>query len=336
MEELLKPFSDYPNRGQAQEITTGVLWIALPLPYPPGFVNVWLIDEGDSWTLVDTGMDTSMVRETWELVFKNVLKGRPISRLICTHSHEDHMGLAGWIQERYPAALWTTQAEWLFGRAVNGQGWGIDASAFFLSAGMGKNLSKQFNGINHPYGDKSVPVPAQYTRIKENESLVIGGKNWKAIIGLGHSQEHLCLYCEELNLLISGDILLPEIFPVLCIFPNEPDEDSIEDYLDALPKFEKLPKDTLVLPAHGLPFKGLHQRITSTYKYHEEKLGNLLSACETPISARQLILKLHPNRTHPKSQLMILSETIARLNHLRKKGAVKRHMTDNIWLYQRT
>ncbi len=333
---LFKPYKDHPRHGKALEISPGVFWLALPLPYPPGYVNVWLIDEGNSWTLIDTGMDTSLVRKTWEALFENILEGRPISRLICTHSHEDHMGLAGWLQEKYAATLWTTKAEWAFGRQYNGKGWGVDATDFFVAAGTGRKIAAEVNKIHHPYGEKSVPIPLEYTCVKEGDTISIADKNWLAMTGFGHSKEHLCLYNSELNMLISGDIILPEICPVLCVFPNDPEENPIKDYLDALPKFAELPEDTLVLPAHGLPFKGLHQRITSTTEYNNKNLDKVFTACDKPISAGALVLKLYPNRTHPKNQFLALSETIARLNYLRSDGKMTRKKSENIWLYQKT
>ena len=334
-----KPYADTPSPGSAFEIAPGFFWVAMPIPYPPGYVNIWLMDEGDGWTIVDTGMNTSKVRETWELLIDSVLKDKPVKRLICTHCHEDHMGLAGWLEEKFGTVLWTTRMEWLTGRlynAIEKNGWEMDVTSFYLGAGTGYRVAKMLAGANHPYATKLGRVPANHRRIRNNEEIQIGGHSWRVMTGHGHSPEHACLFCQELNLLISGDIILPEICPVLCVFPNEPDEDTVQDYLDSLKKFEALPDDVLVLPAHGLPFRGLMSRLAAIPAYYGKQQSKILAACGKPMSAGQLVMSLFPGRTSPGPQFIALTEILGQLNHLLKVGKLTRQKQEQIWLHQRT
>jgi len=338
MTELLeKPYNETPMPGGSIEITPGFHWVALPIPYPPGYVNIWLIDEGESWTAVDTGMNTSMVRETWGLLVDQFLDGKPVARLVCTHCHEDHMGLSGWLEEKFGTVLWATRAEWLTGRLYNDieqNGWQLDVEEFYFGAGTGRKVAKVLASSIHPYGLKLGRVPASHIRIRNDQEIDMGGHSWRVMTGHGHSPEHACLYSRDLNLLISGDIILPEICPVLCVFANEPDEDTVQDYLDGLEKFADLPEDVLVLPAHGLPFIGIKPRLEAIPAYYAKKQANILEACNEPLSAGQLMTKLHPNRTEPGPQFIALSEILGHLNHLISTEKLTRQKVEGVWLYQ--
>ncbi|MEO8081379.1 MAG: MBL fold metallo-hydrolase, partial [Caldimonas sp.] len=110
--ELDYPFGEtLPERGATVEVAPGVLWVRMGLPFALDHINVWLLrDEGDpasgkqaGWSIVDTGIDDAATRAAWERVFATSLGGLPVVRVIVTHLHPDHIGLAHWLCERWQA-----------------------------------------------------------------------------------------------------------------------------------------------------------------------------------------------------------------------------------------
>ena len=96
-EKLRFPFQQPPAAGQLSEIAPGILWLRLPLPFRLNHINIFLIDDGDGWAVVDTGIANKVTREIWEALAAGPLARRRLTRLIVTHFHPDHIGLAGWL-----------------------------------------------------------------------------------------------------------------------------------------------------------------------------------------------------------------------------------------------
>ena len=250
--------SEPPAFGQPEEICEGVYWLRMPLDLTGlDHINLWLLRDGDGWTLVDTGVNSERIRGHWDEVFAQWIGDKPVKRVICTHFHPDHMGLAGWLCERSGARLWATRREWLFGRMLyldaqdEPPDWYID---HFRKLGFSEQAR---DGIRaHKYNNyRSMvsPVPEQHHRIEDGDEIVIDGEAWRVIVGYGHAPEHACLYCPARGVMISGDQILPRITPHIGVYPSEPDANPLQEYLDSLPLFRPLPADTLVLPAHGRP-----------------------------------------------------------------------------------
>lgn len=123
--QLDYPFADtLPPAGETVEIAPGVRWLRMPLPFSLDHINLWLLrDEIDGqagWTVVDCGIASDAIRSHWEQIFDTQLEGLPVLRVIVTHCHPDHFGLANWICEggdraRWKVRLWMTLGEYLFG-----------------------------------------------------------------------------------------------------------------------------------------------------------------------------------------------------------------------------
>jgi len=321
------PFAHPPADGSVLPVGSGVHWLRMPLPFALDHVNLWLIEDGPGWALVDTGIPDRRSRALWEQVFAGPMGGRPLTRLIVTHFHPDHIGLASWLAERFGLALEATLGEWLFGRMLSLSG-GADydqaSHSFYRAAGFDAALLEMVAQRGNAYGQRIKAIPATLLRIRQDDALVIGGRRWEVITAEGHSPEMACLHCPALELLISGDQVLPSISPNVSLWPTEPEADPLALFLASLKRFAVLPEQTLVLPSHGLPFTGLHHRLEQLARHHDERLAETLDACATPITAADLLKVLFRRPLDDHQLFFAIGESLAHLRTLVNQGKLSR------------
>jgi glyoxylase-like metal-dependent hydrolase (beta-lactamase superfamily II) len=327
-EQLSYPFAEGPKIGGGVEIAPGVVWMRMPLGGSLAYINVWGLKDEGGWTLVDTGMQGPQTTEAWREAFAGALNGEPIVRVIVTHMHPDHIGMAGWITRKFRCKLWITRQEYLMCRllaADTGREAPHEGLEFYRAAGWGEtaldNYATRFGG----FGKALHALPDAYRRIVEGETLTIGGRVWKVVTGSGHSPEHACLYCPELKLFISGDQVLPRITSNVSVFPTEPEGDPLDDWLTSLARIKTLvPDDVLVLPAHNDPFHGLHARIDQLMGYHEhalERLGQLIAEKKRAVDVFHVLFK---RQITDGVLSMATGESLAHLNCLLRRGEAVR------------
>jgi glyoxylase-like metal-dependent hydrolase (beta-lactamase superfamily II) len=328
---LVYPFPERPAAGGMLEVAPGVHWIRMPIPIPGlEFINLWAIEDGDGWTIVDSGLRSKRIQAHWEEIFAGPMAGRPVARLICTHFHPDHLGQAGWITRRFGAPLWMTLAEWSFGRMLSleeKESVPDEVLDFYRRIGFGPEPLEQYRqrGYNN-YRRAVTEIPSSFRRIAHDDVLSIGGREWRVIVGYGHSQEHACLYCAELGVLISGDQILPRITPHIGVYPGEPEANPLKFYLDSLPTFRPLPADTLVLPSHNDPFRGLHLRLDQMAEHHDIRLAALEAACVEPRTALEILPVLFRRQLDERSTFMAVGEALAHLHWLIARGRMAREL----------
>ena len=328
------PHPDLPAAGEKIEVAPGVFWLRMPLPFQLDHINLWLLRDGDGWTIVDTGFPADEVRATWRQVIEQ-LDG-PVKRLIVTHFHPDHLGLASWLMAETGAPLWMTTGEFLTAHVVwhevGGHGAHFMAEQFRQHGLTGERLAK-FEQRGSGYR-KAVPaLPDYYHRLKAGDNVAVDGKNWRILIGHGHAPEHMALYCAELDVLISGDMLLPRISTNISVFAATPDADALRWFLDSLDELARdMPEKTLVLPSHGLPFIGVQPRVAALRTHHEERLSALEESCaEAPKSAAELLDVLFQRALDTHQTMFAMGEAIAHLNYLEHAGRLSRTMgTDGV------
>ena len=268
------PCGDPPPAGETKEIAPGVLWVRMPLPFALRWINLWLLEDGDGWTVVDTGVATDESRAHWTTIFASpALKGKPVTRVLCTHMHPDHVGLAGWITDRFNCVLWMSRLEYVVCRmlvADTGREAPEDGVNFYRAAGWDDAALVTYRKRFGQFGRMVQAMPDSFRRVTAGESLRIGGHDWRVLGGHGHSPEHLCLWSPELNLFISGDQILPRISSNVSVFPTEPEADPLSDWLESCARLQReIPADVLVLPAHNEPFVGAHARLQELIDGHE-------------------------------------------------------------------
>jgi glyoxylase-like metal-dependent hydrolase (beta-lactamase superfamily II) len=322
-----------PEGGTLFEVAPGIFWVRMPLPFALDHINLWLVRETDSWTLIDCGIASDAIKAHWETIFERHLDGLPISRILCTHMHPDHIGLSGWIQSKYPGAeLWMTLGEYALGRVLSAVMPGVDgqsAADHFRRHGMTDEAALEAIRIrNNRYFASLVPsMPLSFHRIRADEVIEMGGRTWQVIIGTGHSPEHAALYCHEDGLLISGDMVLPRISTNVSVFDLEPQANPVTWYVNSLAAYKKCRSDTLTLPSHGKPFKNLHVRIKQLTDHHEDRLRVVLSACqEAPRSAAQIVPIMFSREFDMHQLTFALGEALAHLHALMYSGDVTRQV----------
>lgn len=333
------PFAEAPEPGTTLEVAPGVHWIRMPLPFSLQWINLWLLEDGEGWTIVDTGIQTSETKAAWRKIFETVLDGKPVTRVIVTHMHPDHIGLAGWITRKFQCELWITRLEYISCRmlvADTGREAPEAGVKFYRAAGWAQEDLDRYVDRFGGFGKAVSQMPDGFRRISDGDRLEIGGRDWKVVTGNGHSPDHACLYCEELNVLISGDQLLPKISSNVSVFPTEPAADPLADWIASCGKLKAaVPEDVLVLPAHNEPFRGAHKRLDALVRGHEVALERVLDRLDEPRKVLDLFPAMFSRPIGPDLLGMATGETIAHLNCLIGRGLVSQRQEGDIALYTR-
>jgi len=381
--QLAYPWSEVPAAGTVTTLRPGVHWLRMPLPFALDHINLWLLEdeiEGVAgFTIIDCGITSDETMAAWERIFDTVLDGAPVLRVIATHFHPDHLGLAHWLtrggaRQRWQARLWMTATEYAYGRflsAGSDDTSGDGAAAHFRRHGLSDPAAlAQVRARGGGYYPKLVPaVPGSYRRLSDRDEIAIGrtagraagraagrtagstadpsgGRTadpgahrpedgpgakriFRVIVGHGHAPEHVSLWCEEERLLISGDMVLPRISTNVSVFDLEPEADPLPRYLQSLDRYAALPADTLVLPSHGKPFIGLHERIAQQHAHHRERLAEVLAACAQPCTAAQIVPVLFRRELDLHQLTFALGESLAHLHALWHGGRLQRLLGDD-------
>ena len=347
---LRYPLADrLPSPGGAIELAPGIKWLRMALPFALNHINLWLLrdqlDGRDGWTVIDTCIDHPESRADWERIFAAELDGLPILRVLVTHMHPDHVGLAHWLCERWSTPerecrLWMSAADYQVARyssqVINSFG-GERLADYFRSHGMtDPGDLEQIRNRKRYYSGLVPALPPCYARLMDGASVSIGGRAWRCIAGHGHSLEHIALYCEQINTLISGDMVLPRISTNVSVYEVEPEADALTQFLDSIDRFLPLPEDALVLPSHGKPFHGLHTRIRQLHDHHRERLDEVMSMARAkPVSAWDVLPVLFKRPLDLHQTTFALGETVAHLHRLWHGGQLRRARDEQgIWRFE--
>jgi glyoxylase-like metal-dependent hydrolase (beta-lactamase superfamily II) len=351
-QQLHYPLGDaLPALGSTLDVAPGVKWLRMGLPFALDHINLWLlrdVQEGrQGWTIVDCGITNDATRQAWEQVFATALDGLPVLRVVVTHMHPDHIGLAHWLCERWttPAhacRLWISATDYNVARlgALGPTAFGGEAAAlFFASHGLNDPASVEKIKARSRYFPSLVPsVPPRYRRLAGGDVLSIGGRAWSCISGYGHAPEHIALYCAETGVLIGGDMMLPRISTNVSVYEVEPEANALKQFLDSIDKLRSLPQDTLTLPSHGKPFTGLHIRIGQLHDHHRERLAEVAQACgEKPCSAADILPIMFKRPLDLHQTTFAMGEAVAHLHALWFDGRLSRSLDqDGVYRFRTT
>ena len=334
------PHETPPAKGTAREIADGILWIRLSMPLGLDHVNVYALREPNGWTVIDTGLDTKLNRREWAAIIKDDLRGDPILRVVVTHHHPDHVGLAGCFMAQ-GAELLMTRTAWLTARMLT-----LDeeptpspeAVSFWREAGMDEALlSKRLDNRPFNFCDTVYPLPLGFTRLEEGAVHRLGGREWVVHLGQGHAPDHATLWCQDVPLVLAGDQLLPSISPNLGVYPTEPMADPVAEWLESCARFETMAReDHLVLPGHKLPYHGLPARLAQLSDNHHGALARLREHLRAePRTAVDCFAPLFKRQIDEATYGLAMVEAVAHLNHLYHLGEVAREMdARGAWVWQ--
>ncbi|MFM6854387.1 MAG: MBL fold metallo-hydrolase [Sphingopyxis sp.] len=343
-----------PQVGEVLRMADSLSWARIPMPGSLGHINTWLLDDdgrggaahpasaahNGGVAVVDTGLLLPLCSDAWKALFSGPLADVPVTRVLCTHLHPDHIGLAGWIAKRFDAPIWMTRGEWLTARYMiadvrdeqpaevtaqqRGSGWDDDAIDAARARGWGQFARMIFR------------LPHAYRRMVDGELLQFGRHEWRVVVGSGHSPEHACLWNERDGLLVSGDQVLPRISSNVSLHAGEPDADPLGEWLASIDRLMLLPDDVLVCPAHGDPFTGLHVRLAALRDEHHQRLDALAAALTTPGRVVDCFSLLFKRDIGDEHRFMATGEALAHLRHLEVTGRVVRATVDGVWWWSAT
>lgn len=332
------PHEELPAEGQATQVADGVLWMRLPLPMVLDHVNVYALDDGDGWTIIDTGMASKRGIAIWESLLAGPLAGKPVTRVIVTHHHPDHVGMAGWFQAR-GAELMMTRTAWLYARMLVLDVQALPTAeqiAFWRGAGMDAGLLAK-RSAERPYNfiDAVAPMPLGFTRLSEDALLTAGGRDWVVRLGSSHAPDHATLWSMDGQLVLGGDQFLPNISANIGVYPTEPDANPLQDWLLSTARFMPFAtNEQLVLPGHKLPFHGLPFRLQQMAANHEHALDRLRAHLVMPSTAVGCFVPLFRREIGAGEYGLALVEAVAHLNYLLQRGEVSRSMgADEAWIW---
>ncbi len=329
------PVLDYavtepPPPGTAMRVAPSILWLRMPLPFALDHINLWLVDGADGWTLVDTGYGDAPTRAIWERHFAQTLAGKPVVRIVATHCHPDHLGNAAWLATRFDCPVTMTHGEFMTAHAICDERAShapADNLELFRRHGMAQADLATLAARGNQYRHGVPALPPVFERIAHDDRVALGDGDFRVIAGYGHSNEHASLHCAESRVLISGDMLLPRISTNVSVWPYDPDGDPLARFLHSLAAFEALPADTLVLPSHGLPFRGIAPRIAQLREHHAARLEELeaaIAAAPAPVSAADVVPVLFRRTLDAQQRFFAMGEALAHLNHLWRRGRIRR------------
>ena len=322
---LVFPVVEPPAPGQLVEMAPGILWARIPLPFRLNHINVYLIDDGKGWAVLDTGIGNDATRAIWDALTAGPLAGRPLTRLIVTHFHPDHIGLAGWLCERHGIAMLTSQTSYLSCANISLSPGALDAKPyrdFYLRHGLDAATTQRVATQGHGYLKMVSGLPPTFIRLVAGDTLKIGGRSFDVLTGNGHAPEQVMLYCAADNIFLAADQVLARITPNISVWAVDPEGDPLGLYMRSLKELkQQIPADALVLPGHQLPFYGLHTRSSELIAHHEMRCSAIAKACRAaPRSAAELVPVLFSRELDPHQMSFAFSEVQAHVNYMLRKG----------------
>jgi glyoxylase-like metal-dependent hydrolase (beta-lactamase superfamily II) len=324
-----------PPPGRTIEVAPGILWARLALPFLLDHVNIYFIDDGNGWALIDTGLGDAATQAAWQPLLDTVLAYRPLTRIIATHFHPDHVGAAGFLLQRFDVPLFMSATEYL--QAVNLH---LDPGAleaehyrrFYIDHGLDAVTTQSVVTGGHAYLRLTSGLSPTYHRVVAGDTLRIGGREFDVLTGGGHSPEQVMLVCRADKLFLSADQVLAKISPNISVSAVDPEGDPLGQYLRSLNALgADIDSDVLVLPGHNLPFRGLHTRIEGLFAHHHSRIERILRACRTqPRSAAELVSFVFTRALDPHQMGFAFGEVLAHINYMLRRATLRAVSADGI------
>ncbi|MEY3037580.1 MAG: hypothetical protein RL143_147 [Pseudomonadota bacterium] len=306
--------------GIPTEVAEGIYQIRLPLPFALDHINVYLVEDSDGWILVDTGIKSEKSQKILENILDKLPESRPLKAVLATHAHVDHIGVAGWICDKWKVPLWVSKPEY-------------DGINQFLAMNPAEDpiLSKSLNEFYHQGGIPEseyeliikgllgfqrafYPLPRAY-KVLESGTLTIKNETWDIFVNDGHTVAHVSLFNRNRNILISGDQVLARISSNVSVRFGDANGNPLKTWIDGLLKLKELPPSTLVLPSHEKSMTNLSARIDELVEGYLENAHKITRFCKTPSTVEELLRALFPRELSPFEHHLAYGETRSYINY---------------------
>jgi glyoxylase-like metal-dependent hydrolase (beta-lactamase superfamily II) len=311
------------------QIVEGIYQVQLPLPFALRIVNCYLLRDGEGWTIVDSGLNYPPGQAAWRVAFEALgIDTGSITRIILTHAHPDHYGMAGWLaaQSSAPVLLSPTEqafAEWAWGGGEQVYG---AVKTFFLAHGMPDDMAQVVYEQMAELRPMIRPMAAT-TALEPGSTLRIGPREFKSIATSGHSDGHLAFYCAAERLLLCGDTVLTKITPNISLWPHGR-PDPLADFLLTLEQLAEIEVD-IALPGHGPLISNFGQRLGELRAHHDQRLKVVVVRAGSGATAFEVCTSIFPTEQLTPHQIRFaMAETLAHLEYLVGVGQLERTAGD--------
>ncbi len=320
------PFPAPPAPGAMTEVAPGVFWVRLALPFRLDHVNIYLVEDGPGFAVIDTGIGDDPTRAAWTALLDGFLRSRPLTRVIVTHYHSDHAGMAGWLCERFGIPLLMSQTDYLTSLSIQLDPTALDAEpyrSFYRDQGLDADTTEKLLNLGQRYMRMVTAMPRTFRRLIAGETMRIGNRDFDVLTGGGHAPEQVMLHCKADRLLLCADQVLARISPNISVQAIDPHGDPLGIYLRSLAELKRrLPADTFVVPGHNLPFVGLHTRVDELAAHHGERCAAIFEACrQKGCTAADLVPVVFQRPIDDPHQMgFAFGEVLAHVNLMRRQG----------------
>jgi glyoxylase-like metal-dependent hydrolase (beta-lactamase superfamily II) len=314
------------ERDPLTKISDDIYQLRLPLPFALNHVNVYLLRGDVGWTVVDTGIHWPAGEETWRYAFAKLdFTPQQIEKIVLTHVHPDHFGMAGWLQSMagdipiYTSEREDKQAEYVWRNNAM-----MDFGAWLRLNGMPQEISKQVDSSMGDTYKMTLPHPAPLQHINAGEMIKMGERDFRIIHAPGHSDGQLLFYDGADKLILSGDHVLLTITPNIGLW-EQTDPNPLGNFMASLRELHKL-DIRLALPGHRRLIEDWRGRIEELLEHHEHRLAQALEAVQkggrTPYDVTLKIFDTERFTAH--EWRFAIAESLAHLDKLQHEGQIRK------------
>ena len=326
-----------PEKGSLVPLAEDVYWARFDLPFRLNHINLYVLDAGDSWIIIDTGLNDDATAEAWTALLDGPLAEKPVSKLIASHHHVDHIGYAGTLVDRTGAEPFTTAPEiaiatWLM--SMNGDDFGVLLGDRYRSFGMDEDSVAVGRNDRERYRKNVADFP-EFKMLEQGDIIESKGGSWQVRIDAGHSPGQISLHDKTRNIYIAVDFLLPRISPNVSASVYAPEADFLGSYLDYLADIAaELNDETLVLPGHDWPFTQGPDRARELIAHHHHRLDQIMERAATgPMTVADGMTVLFNRVFGPHELFFASGEAAAHMIHLVATGRLKTEDRDGVIMY---
>ena len=323
-----------------REPAPAVFRLVLPLPFPGlDRVNAFALT-GEEPALIDCGMHLpDEADHGWDDLVAALetcdLRPGDVKRLVITHPHIDHYGMAArFVEESGCELVMHAEADTDLAMYRDPEAIAARVRSLFSDHGITDEAELAELTAFEDWRRFLSGVVEATNPVADGDTVMAGDRTWQVVYTPGHAHGHICLWDPEDRLLVSGDHLLPTITPHIDFKRGETDN-PLGDFLESLAKVEKL-DPAMVLPGHGHPFEEGAERARIIQRHHDRRLGSILQVIRRqPCSAEKITEEIFGGELLNFQKRLALGEALAHLAYLRKRGEIERIEEEGTFLYRK-